>query len=293
MSEELNDGAEETQVASIDHETPDSDLTLRAYGGEGAFELESAKWRVASASITGPSHSDRNLPCDDAAASGLNGEWAVNVVCDGAGSALFGGEGAAIASREIVSKLLESLPRQSSALRLQTLIVESLANARELVNSRAVEVGSSISSFATTVVGSVCRSGRGVIFHLGDGLAVVRGSENEIKTTSFGYPQEYANETFFLTDRAWQDFLTFKPIMGARTICLMTDGVSPFAEEDGGVKSEFLDPIGRYFDLNPISKSAKAIAALLDSDVARQKVFDDKTLLWSTIADPDNDLENR
>lgn len=64
-------------------------------------------WRVYASSVIGSSHRQNNLPCQDAFCYRNLGDRLVAVVCDGAGSATYGEQGAALVSRELVEGLVK------------------------------------------------------------------------------------------------------------------------------------------------------------------------------------------
>lgn len=255
-------------------------MPIFAYGGDAADGLECADWRLASASVTGPAHLRTGKPCDDAAAAGWEGAWLVAVVCDGAGSAPHGGLGAKTAAGRIASGLLSSLSSSGESEEMHSSIVAVLEKTHEALGIQAQEMGASLSELATTVVGVVCHRQSGCIFQLGDGLAVAHDGAGAVTAFSRGSPQEYANEAYFLTDRSWRDYLVITPVPECASVALMTDGVTPFACEEGLAKEEFFTPIARYVAAHSALDAANAMRRLLDRDDARKQVGDDKTLLW-------------
>lgn len=252
-----------------------------AYSGESVAGFSSQCWKVASASVTGPSHVSRGVGCDDAAAAATVSEWLVAVVCDGAGSAQFGAEGAALASAAIVNKLREHLLEGVQQSPLRVLIDRSLYYAREQILELSESRNISPKAAATTVVGVICRGRRGVLFHLGDGTGIALSDSLGVTALSLGTPKEYANETHFLSDETWHDHLQLTPLFAADRILLMTDGVTPFATNARECKSNFVEPIARYMLQYPALTGATALKRLLNKDEARRQVSDDKTLLWA------------
>lgn len=252
-----------------------------AYAGEGACGFDSQRWSIASATVTGPAHETRGRRCDDAAAAATLNNWLAAVVCDGAGSAERGGEGAARAASEIVTSIRQILAEKPRNLQLRTLVEQSLEYARNEIVGWAKGHELPPRAVATTVVGVVCRGCRGVMFHLGDGTGIVLSKSLAVQAISLGTPKEYANETHFLTDTTWKDNLLLIPLQSVDRILLMTDGVTPFAVEANQPKLSFVEPIARFLLQYPAQTGAAALKRLLNKDEARRQVPDDKTVLWA------------
>lgn len=259
-----------------------------AYSGEAVADCASPVWTVVSASVTGPSHINRGKGCDDAAAAAVIGDWLVAVVCDGAGSAEFGADGSALASRSIMKHLAEHLARdlsQRSPRELQELIEQSLEDARQRILDLAEERGTAPNSVATTIVGALLHDRSGLIFHIGDGAAIALDHSLQVMAISLGSPKEYANETYFLSDSCWLDNLQFTPVRPVERLLLMTDGVTPFAVEGCEGKQDFIEPIARFMLGYPAATSGPALQRLLNRSDACSQVSDDKTLLWAALLD--------
>ncbi len=62
-------------------------------------------WKIVSASVTGKSHLDQNLPCQDAHCHAVVQEVLLAAVCDGAGSATHSETGATFLSQQVVHGL--------------------------------------------------------------------------------------------------------------------------------------------------------------------------------------------
>ena len=62
-------------------------------------------WRVYAASVMGSSHRQNQLPCQDAFCYRHLGDRLVAVVCDGAGSAAYSEQGAALVAHALADRL--------------------------------------------------------------------------------------------------------------------------------------------------------------------------------------------
>jgi hypothetical protein len=253
-----------------------------AYGGSHAASFADGVWQVASASVTGPSHIKRGVGCDDAAASAAAGSSLFAVVCDGAGSSQFGARGAEMAARLLIERLAAADGDTPSRVPDPAAVRTALHDVHAILLGQAEREGAKPSAFATTVVGTWINATDGLLFHLGDGVALAFAADNEVLALSRGRLSEYANETYFLTDESWEESLMFEPVPSAvESLFLMTDGVTPFAMDLATPKTSFHDGVLAYLRRNGAAKGAAAIQRLLDKDEARAKVSDDKTLLWA------------
>jgi len=252
-----------------------------AFGGENSASLDAPSWRVAVASVTGPSHVRRGVGCEDAAAAASQGDWLVAVVCDGAGSSPRGSTGASVAARSIAEDVLASVAGSATSVGVREHLQSALAKARLKLAEIATAEERTLSAFSTTVVGAIGCRDRVLFFQIGDGTAVGFGSADEIRAVSLGRPKEYANETYFLTDETWSESLLFEEAEGVDSIFLVTDGVSPFLLEADVPKASFYQPVLEFLRRQGAGKGASAVQRLLSRDVVRKVVADDKTLLWA------------
>ena len=285
---EVSDKSDQQEITSENAPEEDSKEALEEApsreSNERILGFASHGWKVAGAVIRGPSHVKKDVVCQDAAAAGTKDQLLAAVICDGAGSRANSDEGAALVADYIVQALLELTPgkdverEEEDWLEPQVLAVieEARANLAEVAEARNV----SISNFACTVVGLFQTGDLKISFHLGDGLLLGFAGDRSVTHVSYGTPSEYANEAYFLSDPSWRDHIMMQRLEGeSDSFCLMTDGVSPFALEEGGPKLSFLHPILKYVEGHDSEKSGGAIRQLLTRDVAQEKVGDDKSFI--------------
>jgi hypothetical protein len=258
-----------------------------AYGGQMAASLTTDRWRAAAASVAGPSHVRRGAPCEDAAAAGAAGEWLAAVVCDGAGNARFGGRGAEIAAERIVAQLLARLDAAHTIDErdITQIITDVLSTTREGLVEIAAAEGVDPPALSATVVGAVSHPDLTVLFQIGDGAALAFDANGALLASSLSHEQEYANETWFLTDATWRTSLQVQMVSGLESFLLMTDGVTPFALDLNTPKPVFTEAVLGFLRACSADRGALALQRLLDKPDAHQ-VSDDKTLLWGERVTP-------
>ncbi len=160
------------------------------------------RWSWASASEIGTSHLRLGTRKQDALscflAKGAEQLFCA-VVCDGAGSATFGGEGAWVVCRVLTCSLrahfrsTTDLPNDSVIWSWIDLARDSLALAAE---RRRVERR----AFASTLVLLVAAKDQQLVVHVGDGAVVGRTVDGEWIALSWPENGEYASTTYFVTD---------------------------------------------------------------------------------------------
>lgn len=165
--------------------------------------------------------------------------------------------------------------------KLRAVVDDCIDVARQQLGLAAAAQGHTLNDYATTLVGIVARGTRGVIFHIGDGAAVAFAADGSVRCASTTRDQEYANETYFVTDEPWREHLRFTAATGFRCLALMTDGMTPFAIGSEGPKAEFFEPVLRYLQAHPPGSAVLGLQRMLDRDEAQAQVGDDKTILWA------------
>ncbi|WP_109806451.1 PP2C family serine/threonine-protein phosphatase [Sphingosinithalassobacter portus] len=260
--------------------------------------LAAPAWRMAGTSITGPSHMQTGTPCQDRYRLHVTQSGAlIAVVSDGAGSARFGGEGAALLCDRLVARLDRHLRAgirkpitRASLMGICRAICEGVSEAREAALALGEEQGVGLEAFHATLVGAAMlpRQG-GIFFHIGDGAALAIGGDGERWQMSGPRNGEYADTTYFFTEPDWRRNLRFSLIdEGYDTIFVMTDGVTDLAlSARQGAHEPFMPffrPIGRYLAGATREEGEEALSATLDSSAVRERTSDDKTLVWAQVA---------
>jgi hypothetical protein len=245
------------------------------------------QWKVFFAAATGKHHLDSGMPCQDAVHHRVIPGGFIGVVCDGAGSASHGHEGAAFVARAFAGLLAESAPVTAwsgdAAAGGHEQVLALLADLRGQLGDIARARDLALRDFACTLVACIVRDGSGCFFHVGDGFAIFVGEAGNC-VLSLPENGEFADETYFVTGDHWADHLRITPLPRLAPGCLiglMSDGTAPFAVNRSrtGFYPPFIDPVTAF--LRPAA--ADVGNAALHGVLASEKTFaitgDDKTLL--------------
>ena len=244
-------------------------------------------WKVFLASATGKYHIDQNEPCQDFACHEVRQGVLLGAVCDGAGSASHGREGAEFVAREVTSRLAAALEfgglPEASEDGYRAFIAPVIEAVRADLETRVQGDGQVLRDYAATLVGCIAGPAGGCFFHIGDGFAVHQPLEGGA-ILSFPENGEYANETYFATDADWAEHLRVTLLGTLPTgsaIGLMSDGSSAFAidRERTGFYRPFIDPVLAYLRAATESHGSEALHNLLASEKTFEITSDDKTLL--------------
>ena len=240
---------------------------------------KSRKIKVVAASVAGLLHVNKKIACQDCFNYTI-GKNLVAVVSDGAGSAKYGKIGA-----KNVCETLCDLLKNASFTKIESEVIRAVKVVREKLllhrfNKTKNEEG--LPSFAATIVGVVYNEGRGVFFHIGDGAAL---SLNDKADFIASRPENgcFSCETFFFTQKEWRENLRFTKIQNAKSILLMSDGLTSFAfkSDFNEIEHKFIYPINDYlFNEKSLIKAKKALINTLNTPKAQKLNSDDKTLVW-------------
>jgi serine/threonine protein phosphatase PrpC len=165
-----------------------------------APELErDTLWRVVAASVPGSSHARAGQVCQDAHAWRVREDGAVfAAVADGAGSALFGGEGARAAVEAAVSLLASTHALADDAAAVGHLR-NALGASRQAVLDLAAGAVRPERDFATTLIVIALWKDRIGVAQVGDGAVVIADERNRMRALTRPAADEFVNETTFIT----------------------------------------------------------------------------------------------
>ena len=165
--------------------------------------------RVVAASVAGPLHCHKKLPCQDYFKFRREGKNFVAVVSDGAGSARYGKVGARVICETLIDHLKNTRPHQIIERTCQA--VEAARRKLSLHRLNKGKKAENLNDFAATIVGVVYNEGQGCFFHIGDGAALAFNSDGDLRDFVASRPENgnFSCETFFYTQDNWKENLRF------------------------------------------------------------------------------------
>ncbi len=200
------------------------------------------KWAVPlAANLIGQSHLAEQSECQDAYCirHSPDGEWIAICVCDGAGSAIYGGEGARFVSEEFSQRLVDisaKLSFEPPGAWINDGVISAILDIRAKLGTIAGK--NQINEYHATLVAVLVGSSGGFAVHIGDG-AIFGGCFSEIDKSPIKIDEdyfvsppengEYANETFFITESDWIKHLRITPLPSLDWLALATDGGCAFS----------------------------------------------------------------
>jgi len=249
-----------------------------------------SQWRCASASVQGTSHVESAQPCQDAfrveqVLTPDGEEFLVLIASDGAGSARFSQEGAQIVCQFLLEKFYRLIAGGWAPAQITHGRAKVYLNyvSRE-IDRVARERGLAKRDFAATLLMAVVGDKYSVFAQLGDGAIVVDSADGY---SPVFWPQsgEYANMTYFVTDKTDIDQLQFKIVnQPVKEIALFTDGIQGLAlhYELKGAHQPFFKPLFsslQQASVETLPQMNDHLAAFLGSARVNERTDDDKTLM--------------
>lgn len=253
----------------------------------GLSLVDEMRWRWVAASQIGTSHIKLGTRKQDAFACFVADGTAhpiCAIVCDGAGSAEFGGEGASLVCR-IISVALRSHFRTSTALPSDEIVWGWLDLARDTLALVAERQSAQRRAFASTLVLLIADDNQLLIAHIGDGAVVARERTGVWQALSCPENGEYASTTYFVTDDPAPRLRISRFDGDYDGYALFSDGIEGLALDLQAMTAHepfFRTMLNPLDALEPPGKSKElsvALAGFLASPRVCDRTDDDKTLI--------------
>lgn len=230
---------------------------------------------VAGGKCVGRGHAGSATPCQDAYATKVLGGVGCVALADGAGSRKHSDRGAQICADAVsgfvakqfdtLLRLSESRPAVVSEMILQCAVVAL----RRYVRRKKY----GIDDLACTLLFAAYKDGHVLAGHLGDGVIGVQDG-TEVRVLSLPENGEYANSTFFVTDKGASSHLRIYQFdaTGSLGVMLMSDGTaeSLFNRSTKGLAPAVATMFGWARRL-----PAKKLSAVLEQNL--EQIFSAKT----------------
>jgi hypothetical protein len=248
------------------------------------------QWVTASASVRGAGHVKTNTPCQDYSIvrTSADSKWVSIVVSDGAGTANRSDEGARHVTQYFGSELMKlatELNTRSPGNWVNDFVIEKVLETRKAL--RLIAQSDNIRDFNCTLVACLIGPQGGFSIHIGDGV-IIGGFRDHTNGVDSGRlfaskPEngEYANETFFITEKDWIRHLRIQPIPSLDWIVCCSDGGSALAlVSDETPKMGFLQPvIDTIVAISDVRLRNSRLIDFLSDSQADKVTGDDKTLV--------------
>lgn len=243
-------------------------------------------WRWVGAAVLGTAHRRAGLPCQDRFVCRAMPDGALLiVVADGAGSAAYAEEGAALAVQHLADHLTVALT-QGVSHRIQawqTVIRQAFAAAQGAIADQATQSSRATREYATTTTLLVATEQWTIGAAIGDGALVVQGQYGGLISLCPPQRGEYANTTYFLTQPDMLSRLTIAILpQPVSAVAVLTDGLLPLALNLAHNQpfAPFFQPLFAFVETSTDQTAAQTqLAEFLDSPRVNARTDDDKTLV--------------
>ena len=246
-------------------------------------------WRVAAASAQGVSHARSGQPCQDAYAwAGVDPDFVILCVADGAGSAAHSEIGSNIAVQEAV-RISSDQGRFDTEQEAQTrrMLEAALQAAVAAVEREAETRGIPAQELASTLI-HVLATRQGVaVAQIGDGAVIAGDAEGRIFGLTRPENGEYANTTTFLTSPGAIETAQYVVHPHPVThLAIFSDGLQRCALRmpDATPYAPFFAPLFRFVADEADPEEARTqLTAFLNSPRVLERTDDDITLILAAL----------
>jgi hypothetical protein len=241
---------------------------------------------IFGGSVTGRSHIQFNIPCQDSYAFKIlpSGECII-AVADGLGSAKKSEIGAKTAVKTAI-EVGESIitEKKNEGISYDEVLREIIISSRSALETQAIEDKCSLRDLACTIIVVLFLESDIFVAHIGDG-AVVAKTREELILISEPEETEYVNEVVPLTSEKWDVSLRItSKISNIECVAVFTDGCQ-WASLSKTQKiwkpyEGFFNPLFEYAqELEHLEQGESEVKELLISKKLSETSEDDKTLL--------------
>lgn len=243
------------------------------------------KWSVLGECVSGTSHLNQQIPCQDAfrfRRFGSSDQWLAIAVADGSGSASHSDIGATRACEELIGRteLLEV-----DSLFTHEGMVSLFRDVRQILLTEAERLEVPPREVACTALFAVIGPETAAFAQVGDGFIII-AQEPGYEVVFWPEPAEYANETDFLTDEEFADRIRFTTRTGpVPELAMLTDGLQRLALDFATCTpfSPFFQPFFRGLRAADDPESlVEPFRQFLGSKQVNERTDDDKTLVIAT-----------
>jgi hypothetical protein len=245
------------------------------------------QWDGTALSLQGTSHLATDKPCQDASGLVVMGETCVFVVADGAGSAQksqLGSQTAVTAATEFLTEIL-AFWRPSNEPEWHSLLRTTMAASRHALEQVSAS-GPPMRDLYTTLLLVGMDSKCAAAANIGDCAAIVSSAAGDLVLLAPPQNGEYVNQTFFLTEPAWQEnlqlsFLGSPPAYGVA----FSDSLEFVALQRGQPFQGFVSKLVEQLKHLDGTRRAAALEQYFTAHVAGKRTDDDITFVaaWQSI----------
>jgi hypothetical protein len=245
-------------------------------------------WAWITAQSLGTSHYRGGDRCQDAlrCTATCDNSVLVATICDGAGTASFGGQGAMLVCRNWTQRARAFTQANGHTLPSGEIALQWLEEARELVQRASNIRQRQPRDFATTFLAVIANPKRTAVFAVGDGAAVLRhATDHEWQVPLWPEQGEYASSTYFVTDAAPIRLRVVHLEEVFDAVVAFTDGLERLALNHANRQAyvPFLEPITQPLRAaegsGKLQGLSKKLASFLGSSAVNERTDDDKSLI--------------
>ncbi|MBC5794133.1 protein phosphatase 2C domain-containing protein [Sphaerospermopsis sp. LEGE 00249] len=249
-------------------------------------------WKAIARYVTGTSHQEQKIPCQDCGNYRIFKDVIVGAVADGAGSAKYSHFGSELAVETVIKCFadINELPDKQgftqplSEMEAKEVFTKFVKEVITALKKQADHKGYSVSDLACTLLVFIATPEWVAAMQIGDGFIVMGSQDGEYQMLFKPDKGEFFNETTFVTSANALEEMQVQVISGKQEfICASTDGLEKVAIRfsDWKPHAPFFKPLEEYLRETdkPGGNDDNYINVFLNSERLNSRTDDDKTLL--------------